>query len=189
MGLDMYLTAKKYIGSNRWSEEGKKRGVLEIKAVDFNGNEMVIKHPENIKGLSFDVGYWRKANQIHNWFVNNVQDGVDDCKEYYVSDEKLKELLDIVNKILEESKLVDGKVTNGKRLNADGEWENILEDGKNIENSSLAEKLLPCSEGFFFGGTEYDEYYIQDLEDTKKILETALSDEYKDMDFYYESSW
>ena len=25
------------------------------------------------------VGYWRKANQIHNWFVENVQDGEDDC--------------------------------------------------------------------------------------------------------------
>ena len=25
------------------------------------------------------VGYWRKANAIHNWFVENVQDGEDDC--------------------------------------------------------------------------------------------------------------
>jgi hypothetical protein len=39
-----------------------------------------------------EVMYWRKANQIHKWFVDNVQDGVDDCKEYWVSEEKLQEL-------------------------------------------------------------------------------------------------
>lgn len=39
------------------------------------------------------VGYWRKANAIHRWFVENVQDGVDDCRSYNVSREQLEELL------------------------------------------------------------------------------------------------
>lgn len=26
-----------------------------------------------------EVAYWRKANAIHQWFVDNVQDGEDDC--------------------------------------------------------------------------------------------------------------
>ena len=38
-----------------------------------------------------EVGYWRKANQIHKWFVDNVQDGVDDCGEYKVTKEQLIE--------------------------------------------------------------------------------------------------
>ena len=29
--------------------------------------------------ISEQVGYWRKANAIHKWFVENVQDGEDDC--------------------------------------------------------------------------------------------------------------
>lgn len=47
------------------------------------------------------VGYWRKANQIHNWFVENIQDGVDDC-EYHreVTEDDLKELLDICREVL-----------------------------------------------------------------------------------------
>jgi hypothetical protein len=45
------------------------------------------------------VGYWRKANQIHKWFVDNVQKGNDDCKEYYVSEEKIKELYDLCTQI------------------------------------------------------------------------------------------
>ena len=27
-----------------------------------------------------EVGYWRKSNWIHKWFVENVQDGIDDCQ-------------------------------------------------------------------------------------------------------------
>ena len=46
------------------------------------------------------MGYWRKANAVHNWFVDNVQDGNDDCKRYWVSKEDLQKLLDVVNKAL-----------------------------------------------------------------------------------------
>lgn len=51
-------------------------------------------------GFSIDitVGYWRKANAIHNWFVKNVQDGEDNCEKYYVSREKMTELRDLCQK-------------------------------------------------------------------------------------------
>ena len=47
------------------------------------------------------VGYWRKANAIHRWFVENIQDGIDDC-EYHreVTQEDLEELRDICREIL-----------------------------------------------------------------------------------------
>ena len=60
-------------------------------------------------------------------------------------------------------------------------------DGKFIEDPSLAKELLPTGEGFFFGSNDYDEYYLQDLIDTKEILEKALK--HKDGEFYYDSSW
>ena len=47
------------------------------------------------------VGYWRKANAIHGWFVDNVQGGIDDCryhKEVTVS--KFQALLYACNKVL-----------------------------------------------------------------------------------------
>jgi hypothetical protein len=46
--------------------------------------------------------YWRKANQIHNWFVTNIQDNVDNCREYYVSRDKLLELKTTCEKALNE---------------------------------------------------------------------------------------
>jgi hypothetical protein len=57
----------------------------------------------------------------------------------------------------------------------------------NIDNTK-AEQLLSTQSGFFFGGTEYDEWYFNDIDNTIKILEDALSDENAD-DFTYRASW
>lgn len=54
-----------------------------------------------------NVGYWRKANQIHNWMVENVQDGVDDCNSYEISKEQLEELLSICKKISKNHSLAE----------------------------------------------------------------------------------
>ncbi len=87
MGLDMYLTKKTYIG-----EEYAHRKITGI--IDIKENEKPLNIQFNrVSEISERVGYWRKANQIHKWFVDNVQDGEDDCKEYEVSEEQLKQLL------------------------------------------------------------------------------------------------
>lgn len=38
---------------------------------------------------------------IHHWFVENVQDGYDDCKTYEVSDTQLLELIDTCKDVLQ----------------------------------------------------------------------------------------
>ena len=53
-----------------------------------------IEHSYGHKMIIERVGYWRKANQIHNWFVNRVQDGIDDCEYHHeCTKEILEELL------------------------------------------------------------------------------------------------
>ena len=46
-----------------------------------------------------------------------------------------------------------------------------------IANPKCATKIMPTSSGFFFGSTEYDEWYFQDLRNTieqvGEILETT----------------
>ena len=46
------------------------------------------------------VGYWRKANAIHHWFVQNVQNGVDDCQSYAVSREQLEALRGLCESVI-----------------------------------------------------------------------------------------
>ena len=133
------------------------------------------------------MGQWRKANAIHKWFVKNIQKGNDNCKEYYVSKENLEDLLKLCETVLKSSILIKGKIKNGERYE-NGKMEPIMEDGKYIKNPLIAKKLLPTESGCFFGNTEYDQYYIQDIENTIKIIKEALKDA-NNGDFYYSSSW
>ena len=95
MGLDMFLFAKKYIsGFTGWDEDRK---MLNTNPVTDTIKELAkIADACESKDcgitLHFPVAYWRKANHIHGWFVENVQDNKDDCEEYYVSRQKLEEL-------------------------------------------------------------------------------------------------
>lgn len=136
-----------------------------------------------------EVGYWRKANAVHKWFVDNVQDGNDDCGYYEVSKEQLQELLDICNKIKTNVQVENGWVKNGERF-SNGMWCPILEEGEVIVNSKIAENLLPTQDGFFFGSTDYDQYYMQDIEETIDILTKALTEtDFDRQMIVYTSSW
>lgn len=182
MGLDMYLSKRNYV--KNWDHQADKFQVL----VKKNGEELPkeIIDPAKVTYVEQEVGYWRKANAIHSWFIQNCADGNDDCRDVDVSVEDLQNLLELVNQVVKESKLVDGKIQNGSRGTANG-WEPIMEDGKYIANPELAGELLPTTSGFFFGSTDYDEYYFQDLVATKEILEEALKD--PEGEFQYRASW
>jgi hypothetical protein len=48
--------------------------------------------------------------------------------------------------------------------------------------------MLPTASGFFFGSTEYDEYYFEELERTERELNELLRD--KTWDYLeYQASW
>jgi hypothetical protein len=89
MGLDMYLTAKRYIYD--FDDDGK---ALREQLEDLKVNGMEVKE------LSYRAGQWRKANHIHKWFVDNVQECNDNCGEYLVTTEQLERLLELVNEVL-----------------------------------------------------------------------------------------
>lgn len=181
MGLDQYLTRKIYIGG-----EYKHRNVTGSIKIKINGVPVDV----DLKKVSYieeRAGYWRKANQIHNWFVENVQGGEDNCKSYYVDQEQLRELLDTVNDILSKVELIDGVLDTGYRIEG-GVKTMLTEPGKIVANPEVCE-ALPTTSGFFFGNTDYNEWYVRDLEDTKKILEDALDEKYKFDDYEYRASW
>ena len=47
-----------------------------------------------------EVGYWRKANHIHSWFVENVQGGNDDCSYYTVKEDNFVDLKKTCEKVV-----------------------------------------------------------------------------------------
>lgn len=180
MGLDMYFHKRKYV--KNW-EHGEDKFEVIVKK-----NGKVLSGSDKASYVEYDAGYWRKANAIHNWFIEHCANGEDSCTEMDVSNEQASELLETVNKVLAASKLVKGKIKNGERSTPNG-WEPIMEDGEYIEEPTVAKELLPTQGGFFFGSTDYDQYYYQDLLDTKKILEDALAGATDDDEFTYRASW
>ena len=78
MGLDMYLEKSIYVGNHYTTR--KVEGSLSITVDD----KLLVEGLEDLASVRYRVAYWRKANAIHKWFVDHVQDGVDDCGEYYV---------------------------------------------------------------------------------------------------------
>jgi hypothetical protein len=150
MGLDMYLDKRTYVKQWEHIDEAK-----QYKVEVTRGGEPTNIDPKKVKYIIEEAGYWRKANAIHKWFVDNCQNGVDDCRDAYVGFDDLQALLDLCRIV--------------------------------IIDKSKAEQLLPSTSGFFFGNTEYDEWYYNDIQNTIDILEKALED--KDGEYYYSSSW
>lgn len=53
---------------------------------------------------------------------------------------------------------------------------------KVLENHSLAETLLPTMKGFFFGSTDYDEYYFDDVQEVRDYVKDTLLPEFDKLD-------
>jgi hypothetical protein len=148
------------------------------------------EHDYGHNSIMEEVGYWRKENMIHQWFVDHVQNGIDDCCYHNeCTKEILEELLDTCEKVKQIAVLKPGKVVNGQTL-INGKWENCYEDGEVIVNADEVAALLPTQGGFFFGATEYDNWYMRGIEYTIDILTRVLetTDFEKEM-VYYVSSW
>ena len=149
MGLDMYLTARRYV--SEYNDADK------VISTEIMQHFPELTESQTVQQVSVRVGYWRKANAIHRWFVDHVQKGIDDCGNYHVSRDKLTELRAVCERVRD--------------------WP-----------GGLAAEQLPTTSGFFFGGTDYDEYYMQDVNRTIRIIDECLQlpDSW---DFEYNSSW
>ena len=147
----MYLTKKTFVGAEY--EHRNVKGTVEI---TVDGEPLPITF-NRISEITENVVYWRKANAIHKWFVDNCQDGIDECQDTYVEKESLEELLDLCKQVKKDNK--------------------------------LAPTLLPATSGFFFGGTDYDEWYFDAINHTIKAISALLAEDISQASIYYHSSW
>jgi hypothetical protein len=156
MGLDMYLTKRTYV--KNWDYTSEKQKI----SITLSGNTRGI-NPDRIEFIEEEMLYWRKANAIHNWFVENCQEGIDNCQPSEVSRNDLQKLLSVVNLILDEADTTDRDV--------------------------IAKKMLPPQNGFFFGSAEIDSWYYKDLKNTQEGLKSILAERDRDESYIYRSSW
>lgn len=86
MGLDMYLYARKYVGTWR-NEDSKQRDEI-LAALDLEIEDIA----EGGIYIDLPVAQWRKAQVVHNWLVSDVQNGNDNCADYFADRDTLNEL-------------------------------------------------------------------------------------------------
>ena len=61
---------------------------------------------------------------------------------------------------------------------------------KVLADRPKAGEILPTQEGFFFGGTEYDDWYFEGIEYTVEAITRILNDPgLTQMEMYYHASW
>lgn len=58
-----------------------------------------------------------------------------------------------------------------------------------IKNPESAPEIMPTSSGFFFGGTDYDEVYFEDVKSLHETLNTEKKQGYFDNHSYFYWSW
>ena len=159
----MYLSASKYVPGYKHNSDHDRamyRAILSAAGIAGVYEPSLSGNDEGSPSLRvvLNVAYWRKANQIHKWFVDNVQKGKDECQESYCDRAQLEQLLATCKEAL--------------------------------ANRDKAGELLPPQSGFFFGSTDLDQGYFQDLEQTVKQLEGILNNPtLKECEFVYRSSW
>ena len=157
MGLDMYLRATEYV--SRWDYDGNNENdnnpLFDTIVDTFDVRDAIGDTTFGGISIDFPMGYWRKVNSVHNWFVEICGGGIDECQKMYVNRQHLEELKSLCEQVL--------------------------------ADHSLAEELLPTSAGFFFGSTDFDEYYFKDLEYTVKVIDRCLKSKFDY--FEYQASW
>lgn len=135
---------------------------------------------------------WRKENHIHAWFVHNVQNNVDQCEDAVVTKEQLIKFVGICEQLLASIELTPGDVDAGKIMRAGShEWEQLYDIGHVLTPGSqeLAEQLMPTQVGFFFGSTQYNEWYWKSLNEALRMLKPVLESMAEDDTVVYWSSW
>jgi len=161
MGLDQYLYAKKYVSKFDYSDMQNRIITQEYMDLIPMDTPDITKYGD-FAGITvnYPAGYWRKANAIHNFFVQNVGEEIDNCQEMWVSRHILVDL---------RKRCIDV-------LKAD-----------NMEKKA-EEVGLETVDGFFFGDTSYGDWYKNDLKLTVDICDKVL-DLPEEYSLHYQASW
>lgn len=171
MGLDQFLYKSSYVQNWDFHTDEEKHTVV----VSKGGSPRLDIKPERVNRIIEKVGQWRKFNALHNWFVQVCGEGVDECQEIGVSSEKMNQLLETLKKVQE-----------------------ILSGYDGMPNEEMKEKvidLFPPVSGFFFGSTDIDDWFVQDVNETIVLLEELIKEDKENtekglfLDYYYQASW
>ena len=164
MGLDQYLYARKYISSNNYSrdEEGKFSKEPNPEFVNIMEKSDL---PLDINKYTF-AGSANVAIQVGSWRKANAIHG------WFVDE--------LANGVDECQEIYVSR----EKLS---ELRDLCKSA--LKHPAMAGEILPPTQGFFFGGYEIDEWYIDDLKTTIEMIDHVLANTSEYYEFFYQASW
>lgn len=164
MGLDMYFYARKstYKSFSNWDKLDK------VDETDYPEDLKTFSdyiYNRNFKSVQteirYQIGYFRKFNALHSYIVKTFANGIDICQDVFLFKEDVKKIKKVLDDILETA-----------------------------NTTEKAKELLPTQSGFFFGGTNYDEYYFNEAKVAADLMQNLLDNfDFVNYQLVYKASW
>ena len=210
MGLDIYFhkvkKARTKLGANLTIENASELANTEAKEKVQKTADKVLKKMSKLQGKDYEDEYnkafpgvvrkltvykWKydymtgkvqDLNTVKEWFDNFVKQTYADCDAYfrkvnfiyrYFSPKLENECCFVTKADLED--LIE-KLTEVSKIRGDRRKKLTL------EMMDKAADLLPTTSGFFFGSTDYDNWYFADVKDALKQMKHLLKDYNEDED-------
>ena len=168
MGLDMYFSRRTYVGKLKNTKDSDNRwserdvNNMELKFDDADLSHINLK---NVRYIEEVFGEFRKFNALHGYVVDNFASGVDNCEMIYLD-------IDDIIKIHETLSLVKESLSIGDKV--------------------IAEQTLPPQAGFFFGSTEIDKWYEEDVNEAVEVFGKIIEEHSMvgyNASYSYQASW
>lgn len=163
MGLDMYFYARKttYKSFSKWDNPERANEVNYPEDLKIFSDYIYDRNFKSIQTeTSYQIGYFRKFNALHSYIVKTFANGIDNCQDIYLYKEDVEQIKKVLDDVLE------------------------------ANTEEKAKELLPTQSGFFFGGTDYDEYYFEDVKDAADLMQNILDNfDFENYQLVYQASW
>lgn len=163
MGLDMYFYARKttYKSFSKWDNPDRANEVNYPEDLKTFSDYIYDRNFKSVQTeTSYQIGYFRKFNALHSYIVKTFADGVDNCQDIILYKEDVEQIKKVLDDVLE------------------------------ANTEEKAKELLPTQSGFFFGGTDYDEFYFEDVKDAADLMQNFLDNfDFEKYQLVYRASW
>lgn len=163
MGLDMYFYARKttYKSFSKWDKPSR------VDETDYPEDLKTFSdyiYDRNFKSVQteteYQIGYFRKFNALHSYIVKTFANGIDNCQDILLYKADIAKI------------------------------KKVLDDILKVGTEEKAKETLPTQSGFFFGGTDYGEYYFEEVKVAADLMQSFLDNfDFENYQLVYRASW
>lgn len=203
MGLDIYFYKQNKMNPEReealknFNEAGEALDNFWMKNPEFNlaahGGTIREEHDELEKTYNLcksaynvlmerkEVAYFRKVNLLIPFFEYG-----ENCSDLTITKDQVEDLIRVCGDVLVKEKDIRSRLNerkcakqNVQQVKAGWNEKNVQRIQKQIESIEqewidYCQETLPNQKGFFFGSYEYDEWYIDKVQQVKKLFQEII---------------